>query len=149
MAWFDSQRVCRAPSSLKPAPSVPVARPIATGAGSLRQRAISWLVRLVAAALKMSPEEMSPVEDLGKYGLDSILVVQLTNQIRTVLPRITSTVFFEVQSVAGLADYLLENEPEELKKLVASSETESTVEPRAVSAVAARGPRSSVRKAFA
>ncbi|MCP5002639.1 MAG: SDR family NAD(P)-dependent oxidoreductase, partial [Planctomycetes bacterium] len=81
---------------------------------SLREKSVSYFQKLVAETLKMSPQQVEPYKPLEEYGLDSILVVQLTNQLRKVFPEVTSTLFFEVQSINGLVDYFLENRKEEL-----------------------------------
>jgi acyl transferase domain-containing protein/aryl carrier-like protein/SAM-dependent methyltransferase len=105
-------------------------------AAPLREQTIAYLQRLIARSLKMNPEQLDPGEPLEKYGLDSILVVQLTNQMRTVLPDITSTLFFEAQSITGLADWLLEHKPEAVEALKAGSG--SAPEPRRTAALPSR-----------
>ena len=90
------------------APAAIAIAPVA-GAGSLRDRCIAHLQGIVARTLRMDAAQVGPTRALADYGLDSILVVGLTNQLRQSFPGITSTLFFEVQNVAGLADHLLEH----------------------------------------
>ena len=85
---------------------------------SLRERSLTYFQRLVAETLKMSPQKLEPHKPLEEYGMDSILVVQLTNGLRKVFPDVTSTLFFEVQSIDGLVDYFLENKKQELITLL-------------------------------
>ncbi|MCP5003293.1 MAG: methyltransferase, partial [Planctomycetes bacterium] len=85
---------------------------------SLREKSVSYFQKLVSETLKMSPQQVEPYKPLEEYGLDSILVVQLTNQLRKVFPEVTSTLFFEVQSIDGLVDHFLENKREELIALL-------------------------------
>jgi polyketide synthase PksM len=88
---------------------------------SLREASISYLQNIVAETLKIKTHQLDPSKSLTEYGLDSILVNQLTTQLRKVFPAITSTLFFEVQSVEGLADYLIENKHDELVTILSSS----------------------------
>ncbi len=98
---------------------VPAAPAAAGPTVPLRQAAIAYFQRLVAGALKMRADQLDPCEPLERYGLDSILVVQLANQVRAVLPDITSTLFFEVRTVQGLVDHLLQTRAGAVAALVA------------------------------
>ena len=97
-----------------PAPAVPTR---VRAAASLRDQCIVYLQGVVATALKMEVAQVAPGRPLTDFGLDSILVVGLTNQLRKAFPGITSTLFFEVQNVAALADYLLEHKREHVDAL--------------------------------
>ena len=121
-----------------PARSVPTkAVPVAADSGeSLRQKSIFYFQQLVAKTLKMNPQRLDSSQSLAEYGLDSILVNQLTTRLRKEFPGITSTLFFEVQSVDGLADYLIENNQDELMAILSSSLTGVVPPPRSVSSPA-------------
>jgi len=84
------------------------------GEESLREKSIAYFQKLVASTLKMRPDRIEAHRPLAEYGLDSILVGQLTYQLREVFTDVTGTLFFEVQSIAGLVDYFLENKKAEL-----------------------------------
>lgn len=122
------QRLGTKPAAIaSPAPKLDIAAPavIATSApraeGSLREKCIAYLQEVVAKTLRMEASQVVPSRSLSDYGLDSILVVGLTNQLRKTFPGITSTLFFEVQNVAGLADYLLEYKREQVASVVGAS----------------------------
>ena len=89
---------------------------------NLRDQSTTFFKELVAKTLKMKPEQIDPGQSLENYGLDSILVVQLTNQFRKVFPDITSTLFFEEHTVYGLVDYFIENKKEALEEVVLEEE---------------------------
>ncbi|WP_051313368.1 SDR family NAD(P)-dependent oxidoreductase [Sporocytophaga myxococcoides] len=88
---------------------------------SLRDKCIPYFQKLVAETLRMSPGQIKPYQPLSEYGLDSILVVQLTNKLRKIFPDITSTLFFEVQTVDGLVDYFIENKKDILLEITSSA----------------------------
>ncbi|ELR72054.1 Malonyl CoA-acyl carrier protein transacylase [Fulvivirga imtechensis AK7] len=82
--------------------------------GSLKERSISYFRNLIAEMLRMKPQQVEPQKPLSEYGLDSIMVGQLTDRLRKAFPDISGTLFFEVQSVDELADYFIENRKDDL-----------------------------------
>ena len=81
---------------------------------SLREKSTIYFQKLVGSVLKIRPDEIEPRRPLVDYGLDSILVGQLTYQLRKRFTEITGTLFFEVQTIDRLVDYFLENKKEAL-----------------------------------
>ncbi|UUA75645.1 type I polyketide synthase [Bacillus amyloliquefaciens] len=74
---------------------------------NVRERGITYLTELIGKTLKIPSRRMDPSVSLTAYGLDSILVVRLTNAFRNVFDQMTSTLFFEYQTIEEIADYLL------------------------------------------
>jgi polyketide synthase PksL len=81
---------------------------------SLREKSTIYFQKLLGSVLRIPPEQIEVRRPLGDYGLDSILVGQLTYQLRKRFKEITGTLFFEVQTTDRLVDYFLENKKEEL-----------------------------------
>src|SRR6185369_10319862 len=48
---------------------------------------------------------------LEKYGIDSILAMKLTNKLEKTFGSLSKTLFFEYQTIAGLAGYFLKAHP--------------------------------------
>jgi acyl transferase domain-containing protein/SAM-dependent methyltransferase/aryl carrier-like protein len=78
---------------------------------SLHERCASYLRRAVADTLRLDESRIGLNSPLADYGLDSILVIGLTSQLRKAFPEIRSTVFFEARDVSDLADMLLRHYP--------------------------------------
>jgi acyl transferase domain-containing protein/ribosomal protein S18 acetylase RimI-like enzyme/aryl carrier-like protein len=135
-----------------PAPKNASANVAETGA-SLRDKAVSYLQGVVAKALRMEPSQLEPSRPLAEYGLDSIVVVGVTSQLRRAFPGVTSTLFFELRSIDCFADFILENRKQELIALVggdeapasvrepAPTQTQVNVEARSVSRLSRRARR--------
>ncbi|WP_129645083.1 GNAT family N-acetyltransferase [Peristeroidobacter agariperforans] len=104
-----------------PAKPAPVQVAPASSETSMRTAGIAHFQQVIASVLRMQPHEIEARRPFAEYGLDSILIGQLNYQLRKVFPGISSTLFFEVQTVAGLVDYLLENRKEELRKVLPTS----------------------------
>jgi polyketide synthase PksM len=113
-----------------PAPApVPAAHGAVHAAAPLRERCVAYLQGVVARALKMDVAQVAPGRPLTDFGLDSILVVGLTNQLRKAFPGITSTLFFEMQSVAALADHLLEHQRGHVEALLGTVPAAASPQP--------------------
>ncbi|WP_342496859.1 type I polyketide synthase [Bacillus sp. FSL R5-0593] len=83
---------------------------------NVRERGITYLTELIGKTLKIPSGRMDQSVSLTAYGLDSILVVRLTNAFRNVFDQMTSTLFFEYQTIEEIADYLLLSQPEAFMK---------------------------------
>ncbi|UXI65926.1 SDR family NAD(P)-dependent oxidoreductase [Tahibacter amnicola] len=81
---------------------------------ALRDQAVRYVTRRLAATLKLSPDRMAPDEGLERYGIDSILALKLVDELEAVFGPLSKTLLFEYQSVAALTDYFLERHRETL-----------------------------------
>lgn len=85
---------------------------------SLREVAVEYFQQLVASTMKMRREDVEPRRTFGEYGLDSILVGQLTYRLRKTFSDVPATLLFEAESVERLTDYFLENKRDELVRVL-------------------------------
>ncbi|MDP6708495.1 MAG: amino acid adenylation domain-containing protein, partial [Alphaproteobacteria bacterium] len=119
--WVDSESAPEAalPQAAGPmAPTAPPAVDVQPSSGVLRNDAIAFVKSLVAKTLRVPPTDISASAPLESYGIDSILVVQITEALRQHFPSVSNTLLFEVQTVAALVDYLLEAESTALTRLL-------------------------------
>ena len=86
----------------------------------LREKATAFLQQLIGKTLKIDPEKINPTQRFESYGIDSILVIQLTSTLREKFKNISSTLFFEVQTLEALTDYLIETELDSMRNLLDS-----------------------------
>lgn len=84
--------------------------------GFLREGAIAALKRIVACAIDLPPGQLDENEQLEKYGIDSIFVLKLRNQLAGVFPGISSTVFFDHRTLGSLAGYLVEQRTGDVRR---------------------------------
>ncbi|MEX3525941.1 MAG: SDR family NAD(P)-dependent oxidoreductase [Burkholderia sp.] len=120
-----------------PAPA-PAAAPVAAEAAAarttvvpdkaMREASVAYLKQLVAATLRVSPAEISAHEPLERYGIDSILVVQLTDSLRQHFDSVGSTLLFEVQTIDALAERLLATEAPALARQLGMEAAEPAIE---------------------
>jgi polyketide synthase PksN len=98
----------------------------------LRERAGHYLKKRFAAALRLPLEKVEIDAPLEEYGIDSIMVLNLTSDLETVFGPLSKTLFFEYQTLQALAGYFVERHAAELKPLLGLSPV-----PAAAAAVAA------------
>lgn len=67
--------------------------------------------------MKIPASKIESAEPLEKYGIDSIVVVQLTNTLRKEFDHVSSTLFFEYQTIDALVDHFIKTKTEALMKL--------------------------------
>ena len=87
---------------------------------NLLQEAIDKIKTIVCDTLRIPFPQLDSSKLLESYGIDSILIVQLTNALGKVLPNITSTLFFEYQTIGELTAHLMETRKEALLSLIGS-----------------------------
>ncbi|MCZ8521617.1 SDR family NAD(P)-dependent oxidoreductase [Paenibacillus caseinilyticus] len=94
----------------------------AAGAGKdreiLREKSRHYFKGLIGGVLKLPAHRIDSSEPLEMYGIDSILVVQLTETLRQVLDSVSSTLFFEYQTIDALTEHFIRTQEEALRKLV-------------------------------
>lgn len=88
----------------------------------LRAESTAYIQKLAAETLKIPVDKIDSAEPLEKYGIDSILVVQLTNQLSKVMADIHSTLFFEYQTIDALVEHFLKTRPDSLLALTGLNE---------------------------
>jgi 3-oxoacyl-(acyl-carrier-protein) synthase/SAM-dependent methyltransferase/acyl carrier protein len=88
----------------------------------LKEKSVSYIRKLIGDTLKIPVNKIDAATPFEKYGLDSILVVQLTNNLRKIFKSITTTLFFEYQTVQELVTHFIKTERKALAQLVGLTE---------------------------
>jgi polyketide synthase PksL len=82
----------------------------------LQERATSYLSNQFSILLKVPAHEVDARAPMEKYGMDSILAMKLTNQLERTFGSLSKTLFFEYQTIASLAAYLVKAFPDILRE---------------------------------
>ena len=88
----------------------------------IRQKSIAYFKKLVGETLKIPINKIDASEPLEEYGIDSIIVVQLTNALREVMSDISSTIFFEFQTIDALVTHFIKTQNNALTTLIGYEE---------------------------
>ncbi|MCX8131438.1 MAG: SDR family NAD(P)-dependent oxidoreductase [Clostridia bacterium] len=112
--------------SMKPEPKL-VTRPKTSAElpdeASLKDNIAGYLREMVADTLKISPGSLNNNESFDKYGLDSIIVVEINNKLEKDFGNLSKTLFFEYSTIDELADYFVKTHKEVLLRLFTAEET--------------------------
>ncbi|MEA2488771.1 MAG: hypothetical protein QOH21_563, partial [Acidobacteriota bacterium] len=121
----DMRRALLAARPVPQSPSQPAAPLVAVDGASLVARTEEFLCRELSGVLKMPPDRIDPQSPLERYGIDSILALKLTGQLEQTFGTLSKTLFFEYQTIAALAQHLVEAHA---PRLAALFETKSTAD---------------------
>ncbi|MDT0268347.1 SDR family NAD(P)-dependent oxidoreductase [Streptomyces sp. DSM 44915] len=73
----------------------------------LRTRTREYLVRLVSRFTKLPTHEIRTDASFGRYGVESIMIIGMTQDLENELGPLAKTLFFEYDSVDELAEHLV------------------------------------------
>ena len=91
------------------APAAAVPPPVA--GGDARRHTADYLAGELSQALGRPVSEIDPALPLAGYGLDSLLVVGITNRLKQRFPGLRDTALFDHETLTALAGYLVERFP--------------------------------------
>ena len=101
---------------------------------------------IVASVLRMPVDAIDTSEALEAYGIDSILIVQMTNRLREIFADISRTVLFECQTVAALAEYCVKHYPAQAAHLLAPNSATAPANSTVTPSVQANRPLKKLRQ---
>ncbi|CAO3457511.1 Polyketide synthase modules and related proteins [Azospirillum argentinense] len=85
--------------------------------GTLRDRTIARLRKMVAAALRLPEEEVDATDGFDSHGIDSMLAMELTKELEALFGPLSKTLFFEHRTLEELAGHFLHAHRETLERL--------------------------------
>lgn len=98
----------------------------------LKQACMVYLQKMIGDILDVEPEQIDPAEALEMYGLDSILIIQLTEQLNKEMgEHVSSVLFFEYTTLDALVNHFVEKSKFELISMLGLTkmQQESITEP--------------------
>ncbi|MEC0210943.1 type I polyketide synthase [Paenibacillus ehimensis] len=92
----------------------------------LRQKGRAYFKKLIGEILEVEADSMDAGEALEMYGMDSILIIQLTDRLNKVMnEHVSSTIFFEYSTIDALVDYFMQTRQQALAAMVGAEEAEA------------------------
>jgi len=105
-------------ASARPSPAAALQSGPPAAAGSPTQWVLHYLTGLVAATIKLEPSQLDPALALEQYGIDSVMIMAMNDQLETVFgPSVPKTLFFEYPDLHSLAAYFAEHHSAEVATL--------------------------------
>ncbi|HEU4534582.1 MAG TPA: SDR family NAD(P)-dependent oxidoreductase, partial [Polyangiaceae bacterium] len=105
--WLDASQAPPALASRRGelAPPPPPPHP------ELRPRVRQRLRQLLSKVSRFALDRIDAEEPLESYGIDSVLIAQLNAELEGAVPGLSKTLFFEYQTLDGVAGHLVEAHP--------------------------------------
>jgi acyl transferase domain-containing protein/aryl carrier-like protein/UDP-glucose 4-epimerase len=119
-----SDRIIRQQDRLQP--KIPGAISSANIDSETGAQAIQYFTNLFSGVTKLPAGKISPEISLAEYGIDSVMVMKVTNALEKVFGALSKTLFFEYQNIRQLTRYFLEEHYSQLAAVLgigAKSET--------------------------
>ncbi|MES2741333.1 MAG: SDR family NAD(P)-dependent oxidoreductase, partial [Pseudomonadota bacterium] len=120
----DAKRLRRVAAVSVPAAVAP-ATPVVQGdraAGQLDDKALAYFHKLLAAAMKLPSQRVEVDAALEEYGIDSIMVMELTSELEKPFGPLSKTLFYEYQTIRALSVYFVASHAAQLEGLLGSDE---------------------------
>jgi polyketide synthase PksN len=92
------------------------------GQDILQEKAANYFKRLLASTIKLPVQQIEADVPLERYGMDSIIVIQLANQLEKTFGSLSKTLFFEYQTIQELTGYFLTSYRDQLVDLLGIEE---------------------------
>ncbi len=84
----------------------------------LKVKTITYLKKLLSAVIKLPADRIEADAPLEMYGIDSVMVMQMTNELEKTFNSLPKTLFYEYQNVQDLAGYFIKSYKDKLKVLL-------------------------------
>uniref|UniRef100_UPI00224E9824 SDR family NAD(P)-dependent oxidoreductase n=1 Tax=Dyella silvatica TaxID=2992128 RepID=UPI00224E9824 len=111
-------------AALKPAGAA-----VSAATDELQEKAIRYFVRLLSSTLKRPAHSIDAQAQMEAYGIDSILVMDLTRALEQVFGSLSKTLLFEYQTIAALASHFLQHHRARLSEVLGETLHDAAVAP--------------------
>ncbi|MDN4088233.1 SDR family NAD(P)-dependent oxidoreductase [Paenibacillus polymyxa] len=98
------------------------------GQDLLADKAANYLKQLLATSIRLPARQIEADAPMEKYGIDSIMIRQLTRELEKTFGTLPKTLFFEYQSIRELTQYFLEVHQKQLIQLLGMEEEVNAVQ---------------------
>ncbi|MDY7989342.1 SDR family NAD(P)-dependent oxidoreductase [Paenibacillus polymyxa] len=96
------------------------------GQDLLAEKAANYLKHLLATSIRLPARQIETDAPMEKYGIDSIMIKQLTRELEKTFGTLPKTLFFEYQNIRELSQYFLKVHQKQLIKLLGIETEDAT-----------------------
>lgn len=86
-----------------------------------RARAIRYFKKILSSGLMLPERQIEEDAPLEKYGIDSVMVMKLTDELERQFGPLSKTLFYEYQNIAELTEYFMSKHQDRLQQLTKAS----------------------------
>ncbi|AJQ25404.1 SDR family NAD(P)-dependent oxidoreductase [Pelosinus fermentans] len=92
----------------------------------LQEKVVHYFKKLLSTVIGLPVHRIEADVPMEEYGIDSVMVMQLTNQLEKIFGSLPKTLFFEYQTIQALIEYFLEVYQDQLMGLLGIEEIAAT-----------------------
>ncbi|MFB9326110.1 SDR family NAD(P)-dependent oxidoreductase [Paenibacillus aurantiacus] len=81
----------------------------------LREHCTAFIVQTIAEAVRLPIGKIDPADPMERYGIDSILIVQVSNKLEKAFGHVGKTLLFEHRTINELTEYFVQSRAEALR----------------------------------
>ncbi|MCX8128558.1 MAG: SDR family NAD(P)-dependent oxidoreductase [Clostridia bacterium] len=85
---------------------------------SVMEKSVGYFMKLISSAIKLPVSQMEADAPMEKYGIDSLMVINLTKHLEKIFGSLSKTLFFEYYSIKSLTEYFVKNYRGQLVKIL-------------------------------
>ena len=100
----------------------------------LHEKLIDYIKNLVSTVSKLPVEQIGSDIPLERYGINSVMVIQLTEMLERIFGRLSKTLFFEYQTIRALSEYFFTSYRSHLNSYFSIGSEITTLKARVTSA---------------
>jgi acyl transferase domain-containing protein/acyl carrier protein len=93
-----------------------------------KEKVIRYFQKELAAVFRIPADRMDADMSLENYGIDSVIIMQLTGRLEKTFGSLSKTLFFEYQSIRDLAGYFQKSYEDKLRALLDSNKAKTQPE---------------------
>ncbi|MCB2360151.1 SDR family NAD(P)-dependent oxidoreductase [Clostridium estertheticum] len=94
---------------------------------SINEKATNHIKSLISSVIKVPIHRIEDDAPFSKYGIDSIIAIDLTNTLEKIYGSLSKTLFFEYQNVRDITGYFLKEHNEKIQELLGLEQSNEDV----------------------
>ncbi|KGP77317.1 hypothetical protein P364_0133585, partial [Paenibacillus sp. MAEPY2] len=102
-------------------------RPVQKKDADLRVKTVQFLQERLARVIGLPKSKIDVDTAMDRYGIDSLLIMQMTTSLEEQFGLLPKTLFFEYQTLRALSEYFLEHHHEQLRLILGGERSEESV----------------------
>ncbi|WP_440119140.1 SDR family NAD(P)-dependent oxidoreductase [Paenibacillus sp. QZ-Y1] len=102
--------------------------PVQKNDADLREKTVQFLQEHLARVIGLPKSRVDADTAMDRYGIDSLLIMQMTTNLEEQFGLLPKTLFFEYQTLRALSEYFLEHHHEQLRLIVGEERPEESVD---------------------
>jgi len=93
-----------------------------------KEKAINYFKEQLSSIINLPKHQIEADVQLEKYGIDSLMIMQLTNQLEKTFGSLSKTLFFEYQTIQELTEYFVGSHRDRLIELLGLERKAESIE---------------------